>query len=64
LKEYVLIESMSVAVEIFQKSEEGVWFLASEAYAMSDVINISSIDITISLEDIYAEAEDLRSRGS
>ena len=59
LKEYVLIDSSSIAAEVFRKSDEGVWFLASEAYNISEAIELGSIDLKLNLTDIYADTEDL-----
>ncbi|WP_221394119.1 Uma2 family endonuclease [Dyadobacter sp. NIV53] len=59
LKEYVLIDSLSVAAEVFKKNDEGVWFLASEAYDISESIELGSIDLKLNLADIYADTEDL-----
>jgi len=59
LKEYVLIDSSSIAAEVFRKSDEGVWFLASEAYNISEAIELGSIDLKLDLNDIYADTEDL-----
>ena len=59
LKEYVLIDSSSIAAEVFRKSDEGVWFLASEAYNISEAIELGSIDLKLNLNDIYADTEDL-----
>ena len=59
LQEYVLINSRSFAAEVFRKNEEGLWFLASEAYDLAESITLASVDLTIAMEDIYAETEDL-----
>lgn len=59
LKEYVLIDSSSIAAEVFRKSDEGVWFLASEAYNITEAIELGSIDLKLNLTDIYADTEDL-----
>lgn len=59
LAEYVLINSQSVAAEVFRKNEEGIWFLASEAYNIRENIDLRSVDISLNLADIYAQTEDL-----
>jgi Uma2 family endonuclease len=59
LNEYVLINSRSLAAEVFRKNEEGLWFLSSEAYKLAESITLASVDLTIAMEDIYAETEDL-----
>ncbi|WP_159468132.1 Uma2 family endonuclease [Dyadobacter sp. 3J3] len=59
LREYVLINSRSLAAEVFRKNEEGLWVLASEAYQLSDQLELASVNLTIAMEDIYAQTEDL-----
>jgi len=59
LAEYVLINSQSVAAEVFRKNEKGIWFLASEAYNISESIDLRSVDVSLKMADIYAETEDL-----
>lgn len=59
LREYVIIDSLSVAAEVFRKNEEDTWFLASEAYSVQETIELGSVDLTLSLADIYAETEEL-----
>jgi len=59
LQEYVLINSRSFAAEVFRKNEEGLWFLASEAYQLKDQLELASVGLTLSMEDIYAQTEDL-----
>ena len=59
LKEYVLIDSLSIAAEVFRKSDEGIWFLASEAYSIDGAIELGTIDLRLNMADIYADTEDL-----
>lgn len=59
LKEYVLIDSLSIAAEVFRKSDDGVWFLASEAYSIEEAIELGSVGLRLNMADIYADTEDL-----
>jgi Uma2 family endonuclease len=59
LEEYVLIRSRSFAAEVFRKNEEGLWFLASEAYNVDKKIELASVGLELSMADIYADTEDL-----
>ena len=59
LKEYVLINSRAVAAEVFRKSDDGIWMLASEAYAIDKNIELASVGLTLALQDLYAQTEDL-----
>jgi len=59
LKEYVLIDSLSIAAKVFRKSDEGIWFLASEAYSIDGAIELGTIDLRLNMADIYADTEDL-----
>jgi Uma2 family endonuclease len=58
-REYVLIDSQTLAAEVFRKNEDGIWFLASEAYDINSTIELASVDLHLSLADIYADTEDL-----
>jgi Uma2 family endonuclease len=49
LQEYVLIEQDHVDIEVFRRSAN--WF--SERYFMGDEVFFESLDLTISVSDIY-----------
>lgn len=59
LQEYVLINSRSFAAEVFRKNEEGLWVLASEAYSLNNPLEIASVELKLSMTDIYSQTEDL-----
>ena len=59
LKEYSVIDTLTVAAEVWRKNEEGVWFLASEAYNINESIEFKSVDVKLAMTDIYADTEDL-----
>lgn len=52
LKEYILIDSLSVSVEIFTRQADNTWILA-EYKNLSDRFSISTIQLTLFLKDIY-----------
>jgi Uma2 family endonuclease len=52
LKDYILVDQYSFFVEYFCKNEHGKWVL-DEYDNLSDVINIKSIDLDLSLDAIY-----------
>ncbi|HEY5393312.1 MAG TPA: Uma2 family endonuclease [Hanamia sp.] len=52
LKEYILVDSQSIHIEIFRLNENGHWEL-QEYNLLSDVIIIKAIDETVSLSEIY-----------
>jgi len=54
LKEYILIDSESVSVELFIRNPDNTWTL-SEFKRLSDKIFISTIKITLQLRDIYED---------
>jgi Uma2 family endonuclease len=56
LKEYILIDSTSVSVEIFTRQEDNSWKL-TEFKQLSDSFFIKTIGLTLQLRDIY---EDVR----
>jgi Uma2 family endonuclease len=58
LREYVMISSTSLRAEVMRReSELGLWFLASEADTLEGSIEIKSIELELSLSDIYEETE-------
>ena len=59
LKEYAIIDSLSVGAEVWRKNEEGIWYLASEAYDIDGLIEIKTVDVSLKLTDIYAGTEDI-----
>jgi len=57
LEEYFLVDSESVFVERFYKDEVGIWTL-KEYKNQSDLVEFSSIQFTLSVEEIYNEVFD------
>lgn len=53
LREYLVVDSRRVRVEVWQKSPEGIWSLATETAQPEDVIRIDSIDFTLPVRKIY-----------
>ena len=53
LREYVLIDSRRIKIEVWQKSTDGVWSLIKETAQSDDIIQIASSGLTLSLRDIY-----------
>jgi Uma2 family endonuclease len=52
LKEYVLIDSLSVSVEAFAINEKGNWEL-KEFTSIEDTLHFSSIQASVTLKEIY-----------
>lgn len=52
LKEYILIDSTSISVELFIRRDDNSWNL-TEFKNLSDSFHISTISLTIFLKDIY-----------
>lgn len=52
LKEYILVDSETVAVEAFHINSSGHWEL-SEYKGISDSLNVKAIDVVLSLNEIY-----------
>lgn len=53
LREYVLVDSRRIKVEVWQKSADIVWSLAKETDEQNDSIQIETIGLTLSLRTIY-----------
>jgi Uma2 family endonuclease len=54
LKEYILIDSTKISVEIFSKQQDAKWLL-SECKNIADSFYIATIDLTLLLKDIYED---------
>ena len=52
LKEYILVDSESIHIEIFRLNENGHWEL-EEYNSLTDAVTIKAIDETVSLSEIY-----------
>jgi Uma2 family endonuclease len=52
LKEYVLVSQEQVAVELFSRNDDGTWML-SVFEKMTDTVPIPSLDIGLSVAEIY-----------
>jgi Uma2 family endonuclease len=52
LKEYILIDSTSVSVEIFSRNDDNSWRLV-EFKTLADLFTIATIETTLSLKEIY-----------
>ncbi|TAE36834.1 MAG: Uma2 family endonuclease [Runella slithyformis] len=58
-REYLLVDSRRIYVELFRKNQQQHWELVFEARQLADVIYLETIDLHIGLEDMYANTEDL-----
>ena len=58
-REYLLIDSRRVWVELWRKSEQGVWSLMLESKSLEAVIHLETIGADLLLADLYANTEDL-----
>jgi Uma2 family endonuclease len=59
LSEYVLINSLKVAIEVFRKNEDGIWMLSSEAYHSADEVEMNTIQMKLPVQNIYLNTEDI-----
>lgn len=53
LREYLLVDSRRLKVEVWHKSADGVWSLAKETDQPDDSIQIETIGLLLSLRAIY-----------
>ena len=60
LREYVLVNSVNVGVEIFRRTEDNHWLLAEDAYKLSDFVTIQSIEATLKLSDLYEGTDNVK----
>lgn len=55
LKEYVLIDSLSVAVEVFAINAAGKWEL-TEYKSLGDELSFRSLNVSLSMKEIYEDS--------
>lgn len=53
LKEYMLVDSEAICVEIFRKKEHNHWEL-EEYKSLKEIVTLPAINASLSMEDIYA----------
>ena len=56
LKEYILVNQYQYAIEQFSKNEPGKWVLTEEQ-GENAILNLSTLDLQISLTDIYENVD-------
>lgn len=54
LNEYILIDSTSILVELYSRQKDNSWVL-SEYKKLTDSFNISTINLTLFLNDVYED---------
>ena len=55
MQEYVLIEQDFVEIEFWSRDENNYW--QQSVYYLGDDIHFQSIDLTVSVEDIYRQVK-------
>jgi Uma2 family endonuclease len=58
LQEYLLVDSQRFTIEKYQKNEEGNWVL-TDAQQPGSSLHLTSIDLQLSLQEVYAGVEDI-----
>ena len=53
LQHYILVDSEKTFVEIFSKNSKGEWMYNEVFLLMTDILTIVTLDISLTLEDIY-----------
>jgi Uma2 family endonuclease len=53
LREYILIDSEDISIEIFRLNKSNHWELEEELKSIEANLTIASIDITLSLKEVY-----------
>ncbi len=56
LKEYILIDSTKISVELFRKQDSSHWLL-SEFKQLHEEFVIETIDLTLTLKDVYEDVK-------
>jgi Uma2 family endonuclease len=52
LKEYILIDSLSIGIEVFRLNEHSHWEL-EEYKAIHEVLQVPTLDVALSIKEIY-----------
>ena len=60
-QEYILIDSQTIEVEVWRKNEQGLWTLTEQITNPTEAFTIGTIDLTISLANVYARTTGLLS---
>jgi Uma2 family endonuclease len=60
-KEYILVDSTRIMIEVWRKSEEGIWSLMQEVKNFDSIIEFKSIGLLLTVHEIYDQVEGLLS---
>jgi Uma2 family endonuclease len=60
LREYILVNSINIGVEVYRRTDDNHWLLAEDAYKLSDSITIQSIDAILHLADLYDGTDNVK----
>ncbi|MFN3488250.1 MAG: Uma2 family endonuclease [Emticicia sp.] len=58
-REYVLVSQNEISVEVFFKPENAVFWQYRTYTKLEDIIELKSVDVEISLNDIYLDWENV-----
>jgi Uma2 family endonuclease len=53
LRDYVLVDSSRIAIDLYRKDESGNWYIVN--YEVGDAIDLKSINLTFSIEQVYED---------
>ncbi|MGN7889399.1 Uma2 family endonuclease [Dyadobacter endophyticus] len=59
LKEYVIMDSLSVSAEVYRRTIDNQWLLADDAFSLNDSITIQTIGATLQMADLYDGTENV-----
>lgn len=55
LREYVLIQSEAIGVDLFRRNEEGLWVL--HPYEPGDIVTLESVGFSLPIEALYRQVQ-------
>lgn len=61
LKEYVIIDSLSEAAEVWRRTADNHWLLSDDAFSLNESITIQTIGATLQMADLYDGTENVSS---
>ena len=60
-KEYILVDSTRILIEVWRKSDAGIWSLMQEVKNFDPIIEFKSINLSLTMQEIYDQVEGLLS---
>jgi len=57
LREYLLVDTKKISVEVHRKNADGFWLLAGESQSLAGYVRLETIGMQLNMNDVYAGVE-------